>query len=103
SRSPAARDARATELAGLSQVEPEEVLHISAKTGEGVADLLRTVIEQVPHPVGDPAKPLQALIFDSMFDIYRGVITYVRIQEGTLPSNARVRFMATHVESDAEE
>ncbi len=96
-------DARAKELAALLQIEPEEVLHISAKTGEGVADLLRTVIEKVPHPEGDPTRPLQALIFDSMFDIYRGVITYVRVKEGTLPSNARVRFMATGVESDAEE
>jgi GTP-binding protein LepA len=96
-------DARAKELAALLNIEPEEVLRISAKTGEGVPELLRTVIERVPHPLGDPTRPLQALIFDSEFDIYRGVITYVRVKEGTLASNARVRFMATGVESDAEE
>ncbi len=53
--------------------------------------------------MGDPSKPLQALIFDSMFDPYRGVITYVRIKEGRLPSRARIRMFATHVESEAEE
>ena len=61
------------------------------------------MIERVPPPVGDATKPLQALIFDSLFDPYRGVITYLRVQEGVLPSGARIRMFATHVESDAEE
>ena len=82
---------------------PESILWISAKTGEGVPELLKAVIEQVPPPVGDRTKPLQALIFDSMFDAYRGVITYVRVQDGVMPSNARIKMFATRVESEAEE
>ncbi len=96
-------EARAEELAALLSCDPEDVLHISAKTGEGVPELLKRVIEKVPPPSGDASKPLQALIFDSMFDAYRGVITYLRVKEGTLPSNSRVRLMATRVESEAEE
>ncbi len=94
---------RAKELAALLDRDPDEILQISAKTGEGVPELLRAVIAQVPPPEGDPTKPLRALIFDSMFDAYRGVITYVRVQEGVLPSNARIKMFATHVESEAEE
>jgi GTP-binding protein LepA len=94
---------RTKELADLLDCDPADILHISAKSGEGVGRLLEAVIERVPPPVGDPAAPLQALIFDSMFDAYRGVITYVRVQEGTLTSNARIKMFATRVESDAEE
>jgi GTP-binding protein LepA len=96
-------DQRAKELATLLDRGEDEILWISAKTGEGVPELLRAVIEQVPPPDGDPTAPVQALIFDSMFDAYRGVITYVRVQEGELPSSARIRMFATRVESDAEE
>jgi GTP-binding protein LepA len=96
-------DQRAKELASLLARDETEVLRVSAKTGEGVPELLRAVIERVPPPAGDPSRPLQALIFDSMFDAYRGVITYLRVQEGELPSNARIKMFATHVESDAEE
>jgi GTP-binding protein LepA len=94
---------RTKELADLLDCDPADILHISAKSVEGVGRLLEAVIERVPPPVGDPAAPLQALIFDSMFDAYRGVITYVRVQEGTLTSNARIKMFATRVESDAEE
>jgi GTP-binding protein LepA len=101
---PAAEPERRTkELAGLLDCDPSDILHISAKSGEGVDVLLAAVIERVPPPVGDATAPLQALIFDSMFDPYRGVITYVRVQEGVLPSNARIKMFATHVESEAEE
>ncbi len=96
-------DLRAKELAELLDRDPDDILKISAKTGEGVEDLLGAVIERVPPPVGDPSEALRALIFDSAFDLYRGVITYVRVHEGELPSRARVRLMATGVESDAEE
>jgi len=96
-------DQRAKELAALLGRDEDEILRISAKTGEGVPELLAAVIDQVPPPVGDPSKPVRALIFDSMFDAYRGVITYVRVQEGVLPSNARIKMFATRVESEAEE
>jgi GTP-binding protein LepA len=101
---PAAEPERRTqELATLLGSDPDDILHVSAKTGEGVPELLQAVIERVPPPGGDAAHPLQALIFDSAFDPYRGVITYVRVQEGTLPSNARIRMFATKVTSEAEE
>jgi GTP-binding protein LepA len=96
-------EAVAKELAGLLACEPEDILHISAKTGEGVAELLRAVVERVPPPVGDATKPLRALIFDSAFDAYRGVIVYVRVAEGVLPSRSRIRLMASRVETEAEE
>jgi len=96
-------DQRAKELADLLDCDEADILRVSAKSGEGVPELLQAVIDRVPHPVGDPAAPLQALIFDSMFDPYRGVITYVRIKEGRLPSRARIKMFATHVESEAEE
>ncbi len=94
---------RAKELAGLLDCDEEDILRVSAKSGAGVDELLAAVIERVPPPTGDTAAPLQALIFDSMFDAYRGVITYVRVKEGELPSGARIRMFATHVESEAEE
>jgi GTP-binding protein LepA len=94
---------RAAELAKLLDGEASDVLLVSAKTGQGVEALLRAVIEDVPHPEGDERAPLRALIFDSAFDTYRGVITYVRVKEGVLPSNAKIRMFATHVTSEAEE
>ncbi len=94
---------RTKELANLLDRDPGEILHISAKSGQGVDELLQAVIERVPPPGGDAEAPLQALIFDSMFDPYRGVITYVRVQQGVLPSRARIKMFATRVESEAEE
>ena len=96
-------DQRAKELADLLDRDADDILRISAKTGEGVEDLLKTVIDRVPPPTGEPTDALRALVFDSAFDPYRGVITYVRVKDGRLPSNARIRLMATAVESDAEE
>ena len=95
--------AAAAELAGLVGCDPEEVLAVSGKTGAGVAELLRRVVERVPPPSGDVAAPLRALVFDSSFDPYRGVIAYVRVRDGRLPSRTRVRLMAGGVEADAEE
>jgi GTP-binding protein LepA len=101
---PAAEPAqRARELATLLGCDESEILQVSAKSGAGVPELLQAVIDRVPPPGGDAAKPLQALIFDSMFDAYRGVITYIRVQEGELPSGARIKMFATRVESEAEE
>ena len=76
---------------------------MSAKSGDGVGELLKAVIERVPPPVGDGDAPLQALIFDSAFDTYRGVIAYVRVKRGRLPSNAKIKMFATGIMSEAEE
>jgi len=81
----------------------EDVLRISAKTGEGVADLLESLVRRVPPPSGDPDKPLRALIFDSVFNQYRGSIVYTRVFDGTLRKGDRMRFMSNHKEYDAEE
>jgi GTP-binding protein LepA len=91
------------ELAELVGVEPDEILAVSGKTGQGVTQLLERVIERVPPPSGDPNARLRALIFDSSFDPYRGVVAYVRVFDGALPSRSKVRFMATGIDSDAEE
>ncbi|HYZ12450.1 MAG TPA: translation elongation factor 4 [Actinomycetota bacterium] len=91
------------ELAELVGMEPDDVLAVSGKTGQGVTDLVERVIERVPPPSGDPNARLRALIFDSSFDPYRGVVAYVRVFDGALPSRSKVRFMATGIDSDAEE
>jgi GTP-binding protein LepA len=96
-------DARAGELAHLLGVDASEILRVSAKSGEGVPGLLQAVIARVPAPVGDADASLRALIFDSAFDTYRGVITYVRVKDGRLPSNARILMFATRITSEAEE
>ncbi len=94
---------RADELGNLLGVDPDAILRVSAKSGDGVDALLRSIIELVPPPVGDETAPLQALIFDSAFDAYRGVITYVRVKQGRLPSNAKIKMFATNVIAEAEE
>jgi GTP-binding protein LepA len=91
------------ELAELTGVPDGEVLRVSAKTGDGVPDLLEALIERVPAPRGDPDGPTRALIFDSAYDAYRGVVAYVRVVDGALPARERIRMMATGLESDAEE
>jgi GTP-binding protein LepA len=75
--------------------DASEVLRVSAKTGEGVRDLLDAVVAQVPHPVGDADAPARALIFDSVYDIYRGVISYVRVVDGRLTTRDRCLMMST--------
>jgi GTP-binding protein LepA len=91
------------ELAEVVGCEPEEVLAVSGKTGEGVEALVDEIVRRVPPPSADRTAPLRALIFDSSFDAYRGVIAYLRVVDGALASRARVRFMATGLESEAEE
>ena len=78
-------------------IEPEEVIRASAKTGIGIDDLLAAIIDRIPPPQGDPEKVLQALIFDSHYDSYRGVITYVRIIDGTVTKGQKIRFLKTCV------
>ena len=83
------------EIAGIIGCDPSEVLRVSGKTGAGVAELLDTVVELIPAPEGDPAAPARALIFDSVYDTYRGVVTYVRVVDGELNHRERIRMMST--------
>src|SRR5690242_8177387 len=88
-------DKYAAELAGLVGCEPDEVLRVSAKTGLGVADLLNQIVRETPPPVGAADKPARALIFDSVYDTYRGVVTYVRVVDGKLTHRDRIKMMST--------
>ncbi len=81
----------------------EDIILVSAKSKIGINELLETVIEKIPPPKGDPDAPLQALIFDSVFDAYRGAIAYVRVFQGTLKTNEKIKFFKVHKETDAEE
>jgi len=96
-------DRVATELTGIIGGSPNDVLRMSAKTGEGVDDLLETLVKEVPPPQGDPDAPLRALVFDSYFDAYRGVVCYVRVVDGNLDSGDSLRFIATKEVHDANE
>jgi GTP-binding protein LepA len=101
---PAADPARcAAEIEQVLGLPAESVLRISAKTGEGVAELLDAVIERVPPPRGDAEAPLQALIFDSHYDQFRGVVSSVRVVNGSLRTGARLRFMQAGATHDADE
>ncbi|HJR92634.1 MAG TPA: translation elongation factor 4 [Acidimicrobiia bacterium] len=88
-------DRVADEVAGVLGVEPESVVLVSAKTGAGIDELLERLVAEVPAPAGDPDAPLRALVFDSYYDAYRGVVCYVRVVDGRLGSGESVRFMAT--------
>jgi len=93
---PAAQpDKYAAELAHVLGCDPADVMRVSAKTGEGVTDLLNRIVRDVPAPTGDSTAPARALIFDSVYDTYRGVVTYVRMVDGRLEPRQRVRMMAT--------
>ncbi|MFD0899853.1 translation elongation factor 4 [Actinomadura sediminis] len=93
---PAAQpDKYAEEIAGIIGCDPSDVLRVSGKTGEGVAELLDRIVETVPAPVGDPDGPARALIFDSVYDTYRGVVTYVRIVDGHLSRREKSLMMST--------
>ncbi len=78
------------EMVSLLKVAPDEVLWVSAKTGEGIKQVLRRVVEKIPPPAGEEAKPFRALIFDARFDSYRGVITYIRVMEGEIQKDEKV-------------
>jgi GTP-binding protein LepA len=94
---------RAAEIERVLGIPAEELLHISAKTGEGVAELLDAVIERIPAPKGDVDAPTQALIFDSYYDPYRGVVSAVRVFNGALRSGAKLRYVQARQDHDAEE
>ena len=88
-------DKFAAEIAHLVGCDPDEVFRVSAKTGEGVAELLDEIVAQIPAPVGDADAPARALIFDSVYDTYRGVVTYVRVVDGALAHRDRILMMST--------
>jgi GTP-binding protein LepA len=88
-------DKYAAEIAHIIGCDPGDVLRVSAKTGEGVPDLIEEIVRQVPAPVGDSDAPARALIFDSVYDTYRGVVTYVRVVDGRLSTRERVLMMST--------
>ena len=88
-------DRYAAELSHIVGCEPEEVLRVSGKTGEGVAELLNEVVRQVPPPVGEADAPARAMIFDSVYDTYRGVVTYVRVVDGKLTPREKIKMMST--------
>ena len=85
----------AAELAGIIGCDPADVLRVSAKTGEGVPELLDEIVSQTPPPVGVADAPPRALIFDSVYDTYRGVVTYVRVIDGKLTHRDRIKMMST--------
>ena len=88
------------ELANLIGCEPEEVLRVSGKTGEGVEALLDRIVEGIPAPVGQAEAPARAMIFDSVYDSYRGVVTYVRVVDGKLEPRQKIKMMSTGAEHD---
>ena len=90
------------EVCDLLGCKPEEVYKVSARTGEGVPEILDAIVEKVPAPQGDPEAPLQALIFDSVFNSFRGIIAYFKIKNGTLHSGDRVKFFNTGQEYTAD-
>lgn len=91
------------EVCELLGCAPEDVFKISARTGEGVPPILDAIVERIPAPTGDPGAPLQALIFDSVFNQFRGVIAYFKVRNGTISKGDKVKFFATGKEYDVEE
>jgi GTP-binding protein LepA len=96
-------DAVAAETASVLGVDPDGILRVSAKTGSGVDELLAAIVERLPAPVGDAADPLRALIFDSYYDSYRGVVCYLRVRDGVIGTGDPVRLMASGEVLRAEE
>jgi GTP-binding protein LepA len=96
-------DRVAGELVNILGGTTDEVVFVSAKSGTGVDELLEVIVERLPEPEGDPARPLRALVFDSFYDTYRGVIALVRIVDGVLSEGDRIRLMAREADLDADE
>ncbi len=101
---PAAEPDRvAAEIAGIIGGDAEDILRVSAKTGVGVAELLDSLVEHLPPPRGEAGGPLRALVFDSFYDTYRGVVCHIRVVDGALSTRDDIRFMATGEEVEADE
>lgn len=93
-------DKHAEEIAGLIGCKPSDVLRVSGKTGEGVKDLLDQIVLEVPAPSGNPDSPARALIFDSVYDSYRGIVTYIRMVDGELKSREKLHMMGIGMTHD---
>jgi GTP-binding protein LepA len=93
----------ASEIETVLGLPREDVLHVSAKQGTGVPELLEAIVARIPPPEGDAERPLRALIFDSHYDPYKGVIAYIRVMEGTLNTGARIHLMGTGVQAETLE
>ena len=91
------------EIVELLGCEPEDIIRASGKTGEGVAEILEAVVNRIPAPKGDPQAPLQALIFDSIFNSFRGIITLCKVENGSIKKGDKVKFYNTGMEYDADE
>ena len=91
------------EIVDLIGCDPSDIIRASGKTGEGVEDILNAVVERIPHPSGDEKAPLQALIFDSVFNSFRGIIAYFKITNGCIRQGDKVKFFNTGMEYDADE
>ncbi len=91
------------QIVDLLGCDPEEVLKCSARTGEGVKEILDAICERIPAPKGDPAAPLQALIFDSGYNSFRGIIAYFKVKNGSIRTGDKVKFFNTGKEYDADE
>ena len=91
------------QMVDLLGCDPSEILKVSARTGEGVPAVLDAIVDRIPCPKGDPEAPLQALIFDSVFNSFRGIIAYFRVMNGTMHTNDLVKFFATGKEYHADE
>ena len=91
------------EIVDLIGCDPEDIIRASGKTGAGVEDILNAVVERIPHPTGDEQAPLQALIFDSVFNSFRGIIAYFKIVNGVIRPGDKVKFFNTGMEYDADE
>lgn len=97
------REKTADEIIKAFGFKPEEILYASGKTGEGVEKILEAVVERVPEPVGDPNKPLRALIFDSTYDQHRGVVTFIRVMDGSLTKNQKIQMLGTQTSAESLE
>jgi len=99
----ASPDAVAAELAELLGVKQEDVIKVSAKTGLGVEDILEAVVKRLPAPQGDPDAPLQAMVFDSIFDAYRGAKPFIKIANGTIRKGDKIKFFSTNESYEVDE
>jgi GTP-binding protein LepA len=99
----AAPDKVAREIEDVIGIPADQVLRVSAKEGLGIDEVLEAVVHRIPAPRGHPSEPLRALIFDSHYDVYKGVIAYVRVVDGSIPKQARLRMYSTGVETEAIE